>query len=138
MASRALAALLTLVVSAPPFFAALHLLSGEAARGVTAAEYLSFAAMWVAYALVAGGLYLYVWVGFDGRTDLRISLSLMAAVLLAAAASSIFLDGEIVASALALAQEHGLLTGAAALVIGVFGFALWMLAAARRLGRREF
>lgn len=137
VASRALSALLSLAVSVPPFFAVLYLTSDEFLRGVSTAEYLSFAAVWIAYALVVGGFYLYVWLGFSGRTDLWISLSLMAAILLTVFAGNLAFDEGIALSVLALAQEHGLLAGACALALGVCGFALWMLAAARRLSRRE-
>lgn len=134
---RALSALLSLLVSAPPFFGMLYLLSDSGGGRLSAEVYLAFAAIWVAYALVSGGFYLYAWLGFSGRTDLIGTVSVMVSLPLVAVMSNLVLGVGLVSGSLGLAQDYGLLVGAITVPLGAVAFALWMLAASRRLKRRE-
>lgn len=134
--SRALSSLLSLVLSATPFFLTLYLLYDADGGRLPVEMYLPFTAIWAAYALVSGGFYLYVWLGFSGGKDLLITLSLMVLLLLVAGASNLALSVGLVSGSLELARDHGL-AAVATLISGALVFALWMLAATRRLKRRE-
>jgi len=137
VASRALSSLLSLALSGTTSFVVLYLLSDLGGGRLPVEVYLPFAAIWVTYALIMGGFYLYDWLGFSKKMDIPYTLAVMAILLLVPAVCNFALGVGLVQSSLGLAREYGLLTGA----IPIFGaavFALWMLGAARRLKRREF
>lgn len=134
--SRALVSLTSLAITGPLFFGALYLVSGEAQR-VPLGEYVSFAGVWLGYTLAVGGLYLYVWLGFGGRADAFFTLGVMLAMVLAVAVTTLTFGTGLVEGSIGLAREHGALAGVTGICAGGSVFALWMLAAARRLSRRE-
>lgn len=134
--SRVLLSLLSLVLSATPFFMVLYLLSDVGGGRLPTGVYLPFAAIWVAYALVMGGFYLYVWLGFSGGKDFWVTLSLPVLLLLVTVASNFALGVGLVSGSLEISRDYGPLA-MGVLIPGAVVFALWMIAASRRLKRRE-
>lgn len=110
---RALSALLSLVLSATPFFGALYLLSDTGGGRLLSEVYLPFAAIWIAYALVMGGFYLYAWLGFSSRMDVPSTLVVMASLLLVPAVCNLVLGIGLVGGSLGLPRDYGPLVAAA-------------------------
>lgn len=134
---RMLTMLATLLVSAPPFFMAFYL-SGRGSEGMPAGTaFAAFALIWIGYALLAGGFYMYVWLGVAGRTDLAITLSVAAAYLLTSLSVNLFSDAGLVERTVMLAREYGSISGIAALTSGGVAFVAWGCVTARRLGNRD-
>lgn len=134
--SRILTMLITLPVAAPLFFLPPYLLSPALGERLTPAQYLWFAAIWISYALLVGGGYMYVWLGVSGSTDRRITLGLMFLIPIFVG----LLNGfgiHVVEVTISLAQAHGPLAATTALAIGSAGLILWGRAAERRLGNRD-
>lgn len=134
---RALTMLLAFVVAVPSFFLPLFLVSPGAVESMSAVEFCGFAAIWVGYALFAAGFYMYGWLGFSGRQDLKGTLGLVPCLLLAAILANFVFGIHLVSGSVGLAREHGPLAAVPALVIGVAGFILCGLATAKKLSRRD-
>lgn len=138
VAGRALTMLLSFVVATPAFFLPLFLnSSGPVGRVLDVAEFWSFAALWVGYALFTVGFYMYVWLGFSGREDLKITLVLVFGYLLAAALLNFAFGVHLVSGSIGLAQAYGPYVAAPALLAGAAGFALWTRATTRKLQGRN-
>ncbi len=138
VAGRALTMLLFFVVATPAFFLPLFLVSSDnVERFPGVAEFWSFAVIWVGYALFAGGFYMYAWLGFSGREDLKGTLTLVLVYLLAAALSNFVFGIHLVAGSIRLAGEYGPLVAVPVLAAGATGFLFWCRVTRRRLERRD-
>lgn len=138
VAARATVMLAASAVMACMFFAPLYVFAGERIWSTLGlAHYLSFAAVWVAYGLICGGLLLYLELGVRGAA-FRFWVLMASTVPLAGIVllCNLVLDVQLVAGSLALTDEYGALTAVGSLAVGIFGFALIAAATARRAGRR--
>lgn len=136
--ARALIMTGTTVAMTVVFFLPVYLLNGGLREAVPAAEYLWFAVVWGGYALLLGGMNLYLELGVRGKT--LFSAQLVAAVLLVAVAllANEVLNTSIAQSALGLAADHGPLPAFVAVAAGLASMWLGQRATARRLQNRRF
>ncbi len=138
VAGRAVTILLAFVFATPAFFLPLLVVpSGHVERLLGAAGLVGFAAIWVGYALFAVGFYMYVWLGFSGRQDLKITPALLFCYLLAAVLVNFVFDVHLVSGSVGLVREYGPLVAVPALAAGATGFLFWCRATTRRLEGRD-
>lgn len=137
VAGRALTMLLAFVVAVPAFFMPLFLVPPAAVESLGPVGYWSFAGIWAGYALFAGGFYMYAWLGFSGREDLKGALGLGVCFVLVAVLTNFALDIHLVTGSVGLAREYGPLVALPALGAGAAGFVLWALATRSKLSRRD-
>ena len=135
--SRVIIMLLTLVVTAPCFFLPLYLVSADPAFGSDPVRYAWFVALWLGYALFAGGANMYAWLGTDGRTNLWVALIVMALLALVIGLSNAAFGVGIVVGTMGLVRAYGPLPAVLALLAGLGTLFLWALAMERRLERRD-
>ena len=134
--SRGFIMALTAAVAAPFFFAPPYLFSEPLSR-LSPVQYLSFSGIWLCYALLVGGSYVFVWLSVSGRVDRWISLSLVPVLFFAPVILNFVFGVHLVAQTVELSQTSGPLTGLLALALGVGGLLLWGLAAVRQLKKRD-
>lgn len=100
-------------------------------------DYLWFAGIWVGYALLLGGLGLYLELGVRGKTVFLAQGAVAITTLLIL----LVLDGtdtHLVAGSFEMAQRYGPLPAAVALAAGIAGILISCRATTRRLRRRSF
>ena len=134
---RSLTMLLAFAIAVPCFFLPLFLVSPGVDGRTGTAEFCSFAAIWVGYALFAAGFYGYAWLGFSGREDIKGAFGLLVGFLLTAVACNFVLDVHLVSCSMGLAREHGPFVAVPALAAGATGFVLWGFATRSRLQKRD-
>lgn len=137
VAGRMLMMLTTLLVSAPPFFTVVYLFARGSEEVPAGAGFLWFALIWIGYALVVGGYYMYIWLGISGKTDRAITLLTVLTYVIVAVSVNLLSDVGLVEGTTLLAREYGVLAGVVALVAGGAAFVLWGRVSVQRLERRE-
>lgn len=145
IAGRVLTMTLTLLSLSALFFLPGYLLANllgteqflDAVRSqLNLLQYLWFVIIWIMFGLVAGGFHLYMESGVRGRSILIVQLAWYLPLLLLVFVVSPAIDG-IVAGTLRLVQQYGPLPAVVAAIVGGPLFSLWVVAAKRRLERRD-
>lgn len=141
VASRALSRLPVFVLNATAFFGTAYVLSailggGGVARLMAPGTYAWFALIWLGYGLVTGSWALFGELALHGRTYHLVTfvgfLPLVAIVVL-----EFVFRPAVVAKTIDFAQSDGPLWAAFALLAGAAVSGAWLVAAARRLERRD-
>jgi hypothetical protein len=131
---RLMLLVISLAVNVPVFFGAIYLVA-DVQLGPGA--YLAFIAVWVGYALLWGGLTMYLDV-VRGSRYLFMSTFVSGTLLIGLIVFvSAILGFQVVYQVGQLSSDHGLLTGLSALVAGVVTFLLAGRLSQRKLQRRE-
>ncbi len=136
--ARALIMVGATVVMAVVFFLPAYLLNGGLREAVPAEEYLWFAVVWGGYALLLGGMNLYLELGVPGKTLFGAQLAALVLLVAVALLANEVLSTSLAQSTLGLAADHGPLAAAAAVAAGLGSMWLGQQAAASRLQNRRF
>lgn len=134
---RVLNMLPALVLTDPAFFLPVCLLSRRLREQIDPVQYLWFAAVWISYAILVAGLYLYLEMSVSGKTYNLLMAPAIAFFFALPALTTWGLDLRIVAGTVGLVQSYGPIPAIVALLIGGAGLLLWVIAATRRLKRRN-
>jgi len=134
---RVLNMLPALVLTGPAFFLPVYLLSRGLREQLDPVRYLWFAAIWIGYAILVAGLYLYLEMSVSGKTYNLLMVPAIAFFFALPALTTWGLDLRLVAGTIGLVRFYGPIPAGLALLIGGAGFLLWVIAATRRLKKRD-
>lgn len=134
---RVLNMLPSLILTGPAFFLPVYLLSQGLREQLDPVQYLWFAAVWIGYALLVAGLYMYLEMSVSGKTYNLLMLPAIPFFFALPALTTWGLDLRIVAGTVGLVQSYGPISAVLALLIGGVGLLLWVIAATRRLKKRD-
>jgi MFS family permease len=134
VSGRMVAMCFTLLFTVPAFFLPIYFFGDHDLSG---AAFVSFALIWIGYALMWSGINLYLELTTHGLIYSIICFVLVGVILGASAAMIWVFDYQVSVRVADLARDHGLFAAAVALVSGVLVFGLLALATERRVQRRE-
>jgi hypothetical protein len=137
VAGRLLTMLTALPLTVPALFLPPYLLSDALREALDPAQYLAFVAMWVGYALLCAGFWLYSEFNLPGKTYNYVVFGILALMLLSVGLAEWLLDARLTERTVGLVQSYGALPAALALVVGAAGLALGAWTTTVRLGKRD-
>lgn len=138
---RVLLMLLSLAITAPIFFLIPYLLSDvfslSLAETTSWIHYLWFVLIWIGYTLFAGGFYLYGWLGFSKKGDVRFTAFLVLFWLSLVGAMNWGLGIGIVSATIGLIESFGSSPALLASLVGILCFVFWAWMTTQQLKKRD-